>query len=251
MPFWVSCLMFGIPALLFILVVYMGIPFFESLGIPPLHSYLSALAVVLALMFAAALVAYAKIENRPMTWAAFRERYRYPKLTWKTFLLAIGMTLAAFVGYGLSSGISRYLIQIGIIPIPAGTPLMIRPSTDLSDIAVLNMVAGGSIAGRYELIPLYFVTLFFNIAGEELWWRGYTLPRQELTHGKWTWMIHGVMWTLFHAFKFWDWIGLLPVCLIISYVSQRSKNNWPAFLTHYMYNGVGFILISLAIFMPQ
>jgi len=29
------------------------------------------------------------------------------------------------------------------------------------------------------------IVLFFNIVGEELWWRGYILPRQELTFQVW------------------------------------------------------------------
>ena len=52
--------------------------------------------------------------------------------------------------------------------------------------------------------------LIFNIVGEELWWRGYIFPRQEKQHGRFTWVLHGLLWTLFHAFKWWDLIGLVP-----------------------------------------
>jgi hypothetical protein len=51
-------------------------------------------------------------------------------------------------------------------------------------------------------IPVYyaFMILVFNIVGEELWWRGYALPRQELAFGKMTWVVHGIFWSAFHLF---------------------------------------------------
>jgi len=110
-------------------------------------------------------------------------------------------------------------------------------------VAALNQMAGGTLRGNWEVAALYFVMLFFNIVGEELWWRGYILPRQELSHGKWTWLLHGGLWTLFHAFKYWDMLGLLPVCLIISFAAQRMKNNWPVFIAHYMFNGLGIVVV--------
>jgi membrane protease YdiL (CAAX protease family) len=90
--------------------------------------------------------------------------------------------------------------------------------------------------------------LFFNIAGEELLWRGYILPRQELAFGKKAWLIHGLLWTMLHSFKWWEMIGLLPVCLLISFVAQKSKSIWPGFIVHYSINGLGFVVFLLAVF---
>ncbi|SEL85374.1 CAAX protease self-immunity [Alkalibacterium putridalgicola] len=50
------------------------------------------------------------------------------------------------------------------------------------------------------LITFQLFFLFFNILGEEFWWRGYILPRQEIVHGQYTWILHGLLWTLFHIF---------------------------------------------------
>jgi membrane protease YdiL (CAAX protease family) len=108
---------------------------------------------------------------------------------------------------------------------------------------VLDQMAGGSIAGNWGAVLLYLVAFFFNIAGEELWWRGYLLPRQELVFGKSTWLLHGRLWTAFHAFKWWDIIGLLPVCLAISFSAQRLKNNWPALIAHALFNGMSLLAV--------
>ena len=51
----------------------------------------------------------------------------------------------------------------------------------------------------------------------------------------------GTLWTLFHAFKYWSWIGLLPVCLVLPYVAQRRQNTWPAIITHFIINSLSLV----------
>jgi membrane protease YdiL (CAAX protease family) len=89
------------------------------------------------------------------------------------------------------------------------------------------------------------IVLFFNIFGEELWWRGYILPRQELTHGKNTWLLHGVLWACFHMFKWYAVPFMLITCQVIPYVAQRTKNTWPGIINHLVINGAGMIMTSL------
>lgn len=101
--------------------------------------------------------------------------------------------------------------------------------------------------GRWDLFVVYFVVLIFNHVGEELWWRGYVLPRQEAAFGRWAWLIHGLMWNLFHVFKWWELVSLLPVTLIISYAAYRFKNNWPGFIAHYLANAFGIFLVLMGV----
>jgi hypothetical protein len=66
-------------------------------------------------------------------------------------------------------------------------------------------------------------------------------------YGRWTWIIHGLLWAAFHAFKWWDLVGLLPVCLLIAYISQRTQNNWPALIAHGLFNGLALYLVLTAV----
>jgi membrane protease YdiL (CAAX protease family) len=61
---------------------------------------------------------------------------------------------------------------------------------------------GIALRGNWGMALVYLAILVLNIVGEEFWWRGYVLPRQELAHGRWAWLVHGILWTLFHA-PFW------------------------------------------------
>jgi membrane protease YdiL (CAAX protease family) len=75
--------------------------------------------------------------------------------------------------------------------------------------------------------------MLLNVFGEELWWRGYILSRQELAFGKWTWVVHGIFWNVFHSFFYWELIALLPGCLALSYVAYKSKSTWPGIIAHF------------------
>ena len=241
-----SLLLFYIPAAVVVLSYYVLLPWFESLGLSQITSYMTALCIPMALMFASALVAYHKVEGNPLTWKAFSERMRFPKLRWQDPLIGLGIFLVAGTGYFLLSQVETSLVRSGILPVPANLPIFDNPTADITN-AVLNQAAGGQIHGQWPILVLYLVVYFFNIAGEEFWWRGYIFPRQELVFGKYTWLVHGVMWATFHAFKYWDIIALLPVTLAIAFAAQKLKNNWPGLFAHAFMNIMGPIGLFIAV----
>ena len=102
--------------------------------------------------------------------------------------------------------------------------------------------------GRYWLLGVWVVFWLLNIGGEEFLWRGVMFPRQEIVFGKWTWLVHGSGWALFHlAFWFQPFIMLLPLIYIQSYVVQKTKNSWTGVILHGGINGPAFIAISLGL----
>jgi membrane protease YdiL (CAAX protease family) len=59
--------------------------------------------------------------------------------------------------------------------------------------------------------------------------------------------VHGLLWTLFHAFKYWEFVALLPTCLAFSFVAQRRKTTWPGIVTHSALNGLESISVLLLV----
>ena len=241
-----ALVLFAVPAAAMYLSFHYLIPAFQSLGISPLESFLAAHILPLALLFAASIVAYAKIEDNPMTLKDFRQRFRLKKLTFRTVAISIGLFILLNLGYGLFSQFGAVLIENGVIPLPDSLPLIADPFVGFTSDS-LSQMAGKPIAGNWGMAALYFVMLFLNVIGEELWWRGYILPRQEMAHGRWAWLIHGLMWTAFHVFKWWDMIGLLPVCLLIAYFAQKTKNTTIAIVAHFLFNGLGFAIVIASV----
>jgi membrane protease YdiL (CAAX protease family) len=95
---------------------------------------------------------------------------------------------------------------------------------------------GRSLLGAWW-IPVYYavVMLVCNIGGEELWWRGYVLPRQELAFGRSGWVVHGIFWSIFHLFiqpTLWDTTRMAITGVALSFVAQRTRSTWPGIVGH-------------------
>ena len=95
---------------------------------------------------------------------------------------------------------------------------------------------GIPLPGAWWILIYYAVLILVcNIGGEELWWRGYVLPRQELAFGRTTWVVHGISWSLFHLFmqlSLWDTIRMAISGVALSFVAQRTKSTWPGIVGH-------------------
>lgn len=103
-------------------------------------------------------------------------------------------------------------------------------------------------SGRYRLLLAWLPYWLLNIGGEEFFWRGVLLPRQEKTFGKNTWIMHGTGWAVFHlAFGWQLLVMLLPLLYIESYVVQKTGNTWTGVFLHGVINGPSFIAISLGL----
>lgn len=91
--------------------------------------------------------------------------------------------------------------------------------------------------------PLFF---FFNIFGEEFLWRGYIQPRQELLTKKWTWLIHGLLWAIWHIPMGGDLIlAATPIFFVLPAVVQIRQNTSIAIVVHAVFGGFGFLSLAL------
>jgi membrane protease YdiL (CAAX protease family) len=81
-----------------------------------------------------------------------------------------------------------------------------------------------ALAGNW-LAPLVFVAITaFRIFCEELWFRGYMMPRQEAALGGRTWWIHALCWLLFLAIQPWDLARAVPGALLVAYAAHKLQN---------------------------
>ncbi len=241
-----SVLYFGLPALLFVAGFWGLMPWLIQRGMLSYYAYLLGLGIPLALLLLVALL-WLKVEGRTITWQSMRERFRLHHMDSKAWLWSLGAILIGSVlGMPLVSQCSRFLIEQGIIPVPAMIPEFMRP-TSLTDPRTAYNAAVGGLRGNWLPFIAMVIVLFFNILGEELWWRGVVLPRQELAFGPWTWVVHGVMWAFFHIFKWWDVLNLIPICLALSFVCSKLKNTTPGIVIHGVTNGVALFPLLLGI----
>lgn len=221
MPLWQSLIAFGMPALVAVVCHYFIWPYFINVGLSNEDGYHYANIILFIGLIVAAVIAYWK-EGNPLRWRSFRERYRLKGMgrrewKWTTTSIFANLLLALITTF-LAVAVYEFLEFV---------PPEISPS------------------GQPTNISLLLVVLLLNIFGEELWWRGYILPRQELRHGKYTWLLHGILWACFHIYKWWAVPFMLVTTPIVPFIAQRLKNTTPSVIIHLIVNGSGIAMTLL------
>lgn len=242
MNFGLSLIYFGIPAIWFVFCFHVIMPFLNKIGTLPAYSYFISMGFAITIIIIVSLVFYG-LEKNTWKWENFSNRYRIKKMNkndWIIFLVvfSIAMVIYFFVFPLLNS----YIIGSGIMPIPESIPDWLNPYVTENAEQIFDQAFGG-LKGNWFAVIAFVIVLILNIVGEELWWRGYILPRQELYFGKNTWIVHGLLWLFFHIFKYWDIPNLLIMCLLYSYMAYRTKNTTTVVLVHFIINGIQIILM--------
>lgn len=247
LPLGQAILFFAVPSLAVTAAFYWGVPSMVERGMGEVPAYLTALMIPLAGCFFAALIAYI-LEGRPLTWKSISDRLRLRRMTGKDWLWAFGGLLVTFIGFAMLV-LTDSLINRGLIPMPSYIPAALDPAAR-SSLDAYKALMGPEAIGNWRLIGLILAVLFFNVIGEELYFRGYILPRQELAHGSQAWKIHFALWTVFHVFQYWQVLYLVTMTLPISYIAQRRQNTWPGIVIHGLHNIIsmsGMVLIILRV----
>ena len=245
MPLWESIILTLAPAiLLYALFYYMMPDLMETFGYSFLVVYLIAWGGGEALIFIASLVVY-KMEGNPSTRMAFASRYRLHKMGRKDWAWLAGLFVFSIITYFGLTFTAKWLGSIPGFAPPDFFPPELTPGA--ASKLIPGEFMGLPLKGMWWVLVVYFFGWLFNILGEEFWFRGYMLPRQELTHRKYAWIVQGVLFTLFHIFWKWNLIAILPGSLFMAYVVQRRQNTWISILSHGTMNFIPMIVILLGI----
>ena len=264
---FVALLFFASSSILFFFFLYLILPLLRKAGVSWFLSYNIALALPMAILLIVAFIGY-RFEGLPFSWPYIRQRFRLQSMKTNMWLWAIALSIFMYGGkfsmmtayaFGLCACVVEYRNSQKDLWISVGgmTLFLIiswgiwQTEPFLGKIILHNKPGlflefqqhfgpkdfmGIPLSGEWWLIIYYtIILLVFNIAGEELWWRGYILPRQELANGKIAWLIHGLLWASFHLFlqsTLYDLVRMFPTCCALSFVAQRSRNTWPGIIGH-------------------
>lgn len=239
-----SGLFFGIPLLIGLLGLYVLLPALHRAGVPLLWNYTLSFAGMFPLLLIASLVAY-QVEGHPLSWQGLQQRFRICSLSRSDWLWTAGLLVVYVGGQLLLMPTGRWLAASLPLPLPEGLPHVLDPRVGRASIP--TELLGVPLRGNWSMALWHLAVLILNVVSEELWWRGYILPRQELAHSKWTWLIHGLLWTIFHAPLWWNLVALLPSTLSLSFVASRTKNTTPGLIVHLAMNGLGFLATLLGV----
>ena len=244
MSFSKSLLYFFIPAFLITLNMWIIMGLFADLGLSTFLNYIIIYATIPMLLFIFLSIVFYKRDGYELTWDALKSRFRLNKMNKLDWVWSIGLFLFMFLSAMILSVTSPYIANI--IQPPPHWPEELNPLLSKTNTATLpTTFMGEPLAGNWSVLGLLLISLIIATLGEEFWWRGYILPRQEAYFGKNTWIIHGLLWTGFHIFSPWNLIAVLSGALALSYVVQKRKNTVPAIIAHGLANGFFVILVVL------
>jgi membrane protease YdiL (CAAX protease family) len=233
----------AIPAALLYIAHYVLVPaFVEQTGRPYLTGYLIAYVATMLFFLIAALAAY-RLEGNPVQRAAFRLRYRLGPMARQDWLASLGLLvfiIISYFGLGFSAG---WLAQW-----PAFAPHPVFPPEFGPGGAAARApgtLMGTAITGQPWVAVVFLFGWIFNILGEELWFRGYILPRQERAFAGRAWLANGLMFTLNHVWQPWNLLLILPGALLGAFVVQRRRNTWILIIAHGLANASLLIVVIL------
>lgn len=154
---------------------------------------------------------------------------RVRPLTKRDWRYALGGLLLAFALSGLVFAAAFLLNRRFGVPMLSTTPWFME----------MQPFRGGEKLLLLAWLPMFF----FNIAGEELLWRGYL---QSRLRGRGVWPLCSALWLLFHLpFGPGLMILLVPVIVIIPCCFQRTGNALVGVFIHGLFNGPLFVAIAL------
>lgn len=238
-----SLFLFGVPGSILVFTIHVLNPALVEAGVPLVVSFTLSLYGVLFGLLVATLICLRR-SGYPMTRDALVERLRLRPLQGREWWWVGGAVVLAFAADSVLESTMRWMADTLPLPIPDHLPSLFDPREELS--LPPAEYFGVTLEGRWIILVVYTVSLVGNIVGEELWWRGYVLPRQEQAFGRWAWLVNGVLWVVvFHAFMWWALPTLLATGLLTPLVAQRLRSTWAAIVVHGTGNAL-FLLLLLA-----
>lgn len=166
----------------------------------------------------------------------------------KDWMLAVGIL---FLGLIFAMGLGSVSVIWGDftgLEAPEYFPFFLNPAIDPMTTDPALLTPGFELKGAYWLVGLMLITLTLNILVEEVYFRAWLLPKMQ-NFGKYSWLLNGVFFAIYHTFQLWLLPQILPLSLFMAYVVYKTKSIWPVFIIHLLVNsltGISMIMLISA-----
>jgi membrane protease YdiL (CAAX protease family) len=223
--------LFLIPGALMTVVFVVIAPIVKTAGFPPLAALLAAILVVL-LPFELGVILRAGRDRPGGIRAVLPYRRRLPLRDW-LWLVPV-LIVAEFVGFGLSMAFEPTIISnlFGWLP-----DWFVRP-IDPDRVSDYSRGAWLVTLGAYLVL-----NGFVGPIVEELYFRGYLLPRMEWM-GRWAPLVNVSLFSLYHFWSPWQLLGRILALGPTVYAVRWKENIYLGMVVHCTGNTLGVILVS-------
>ncbi len=173
-------------------------------------------------------------EGYRLSIKALGNRLRWPK-DWKAWTLAVVILVLA-MSLSIAMGpVNRALASVPGFTPPAWWGAASNPTIEVNGAG--DYFPDINLPGNYPFVLVYFVIgLAFNIICEEIYYRGYLLPRMHGAFGRWDWVANGVLFTLKHVYQPWLYPGILVGGLCFAFAAGPLGSLPLAMVYHWVGN---------------
>ena len=159
--------------------------------------------------------------------------YREKLPLWQLLGFALIVLVISGLAFKLLAPIFDPLIQNTLFGwVPAWFPLIssfnTMPKQELMITLVLSLVC----------------TSWFAPVVEELYFRGYLLPRLS-RYGNWSPVLNGVLFTLYHFFTPWAFVERVVAVIPMAWLVQKKHNIYITIIAHLLLNTVGILPVLI------
>ena len=226
--------LFLVPGALMTLAFVLLAPLVERIGLPMIAALLLAIVGVLVPIELAVVLRAGRAAGSVR--AAIPYRQPMPLRTW-LWLVPV-LILAAFLGFGIHQVIEPGLISTFFPWLPQWfvTPISIDHVGDYSG-AVWTLT----------LVAFLVINGFVGPIVEELYFRGYLLPRMEWM-GRWAPLVNVSLFSLYHFWSPWQLVARILGFAPTVYAVRWKRNIYLGMAVHCSLNTIAVLLVASLIF---
>jgi membrane protease YdiL (CAAX protease family) len=174
------------------------------------------------------------------------ERLLIKKINLKMWLLCLGiMAIGILLSVVVAPSVD-FFRELPGLAVPDYMPFWLNPSIDPMTTEMDILSPNYPLQGNYTVLLIMTLALLLNILAEEIYFRAWLLPKMQRL-GKWSWVINGFLFALYHTFQLWLFPMIFAVSLATTLTVYLSKSILPAFVTHLVANFLMGILGILAL----
>jgi len=233
---WTSIALHLLPGIVGGLVYYLTAPFLRARGYPTVSALILAGLVVLSPLELAILFYFSRKK---------------------------GQSLRSLLAYQQPLPLGQYLLWVSIVIVSSGLIMTLFNPLSATLMGLFKWIPGDLILdlglsggfARPKLILTYGLFLLFGVLigplVEELYFRGFLLPRLPRRLGGWSPLVHSFLFALYHTWTPWMFAARTAGLLPLIYGVRHKRNLWIGIIAHCLLNsldlfaGVAFIF-SLA-----
>ena len=243
-PLWLALIYFGIPGAVLYYGCYGGVQLLHGTGVSLLAAFMAFTWIPTLALIPVVLILYQREGDR-ISPSGFRERFRLSPIEGKMWFWVLGALAVNVMADAALHGTGKWLASMPAFAPPDYLPGLFNPLVKMFPVTDLF---GTPLRGNWWIlaawIPLHTLAMF----GEELMWRGYILPRQEVSYKRYAWLVNGLLWAfILHACLKWQYIGMLPGMLIVPLVAQKTRSTWASVFVHVLSNAPIWVILLLGV----